>query len=573
MIRTELEENVDRDEAAVVPRESVPIRIGVPLLPFIDGEPSGGRGGKSSLIDPSTGEPFATVAHAGTDDVERAVDAAVRGLALWRGTEFEERGRHLRVLSRLILESAEEIAELIAREQGKPRIEALSQEILPALDHLKFIIRHAERYHAGLSVDPRHPYYAHKRAHYLYDAVGVIALVTPSPIPFAIPLIQVAAALAMGNSVVLKPSERTPLSALRIGELCAQAGVPAGVVNVIPATSDEALRLVAHEKVDKVFVTGGLGAGQAVMTTAGCVPRPVVLSLGGNHASIVAGDADVQRAARGIVWGALANAGQNCGSIQRVYVEERAASRFVECVLEEVDKIRVGDPQTPGVDLGPMETEERRQRVQDLVEQAVVLGARLLRGGVKIEGPGYYYPPTVLLDPPNDCPLMREEVLGPVIPIVVVESLERAIMLANDSDYALSSSGWTKSKETAERLMVGLQAGVVTINDVLYSFGEPAATWSGLKMSGIGQNHGTPGLREMSRQRFVSFDANALEAPLGAYPYDETSNRILTAGIKHLHGRGRWARMRALLRLLSIKRFRDRVPSRSLIWSGKRQIK
>ena len=202
-----------------------------------------------------------------------------------------------------------------------------------------------------------------------------------------------------------------------------------------------------------------------------------------------------------------------------------------------------------------------------------VAGARLLRGGVKIEGPGYYYPPTVLLDPPNNCALMREEVLGPVIPIIVVESLERAIMLANDSDHALSSSGWTESKETAERLMVGLQAGVVTINDVLYSFGEPAATWSGLKMSGIGQNHGTPGLREMSRQRFVSFDGTALEAPLAAYPYDETSNRILTTAIEHLHGRSRWGRLRALVRLLRIKRFRDRVPARSLVWSGKRHIK
>ena len=573
VIGTEFEESNDRDKVAVAPRESVPIRIGVPLLPFIDGEPSGGRGGRSTLVDPSNGEPFACVAHAGPEDVERAVDAAVRGLALWRGTAFEERGQHLRALSGLVYESAEEIAELIAREQGKPRVEALAQEVLPALDHLKFIIRHAERYHAGLSVDPRHPYYAHKRAHYLYDAVGVIALVTPSPIPFAIPLIQVAAALAMGNSVVLKPSERTPLSALRIGELCSQAGVPAGVVNVIPAPPEEALRLVAHEKVDKVFVTGSLGAGQAVMTTAGCVPRPVVLSLGGNHAAIVAGDANIRRAARGIVWGALANAGQNCGSIQRIYVEERAASRFVECVLQEVDRIRVGDPQTPGVDVGPMENDARRQRVQDLVEQAVVAGARLLRGGVKIEGPGFYYPPTVLLDPPNDCALMREELLGPVIPIIVVESLERAIMLANDSDHALSSSGWTESKDTAERLMVGLQAGVVTINDVLYSFGEPAATWSGLKMSGIGQNHGTPGLREMSRQRFVSFDGTPLEAPLAAYPYDETSDRILTTAIEQLHGRSRWGRFRALARLLGIRRFRDRVPARSLIWSGKRHIK
>ena len=572
MIGTKLEEFAGRADAADAAQGSEPVDLGAPLQPFIDGEPSGGCGGLTSLIDPSTGEAFACVTHAGPEDVESAVEAAVRGLALWRGTAFEERGQRLRHLSRLIYDNADQIAELISREQGKPRTEALAQEILPALDHLKFIISHAERYQGGLSVDPRHPCYAHKRAHYLYDAIGVIALVTPSPIPFAIPLIQVATALAMGNAVVLKPSERTPLSALRIGELCAQAGFPAGVVNVIPAPAEEALRLVAHEKVDKIFVTGGLQAGQTVMATAGCVPRPVVLSLGGNHASIVAGDANVQRAARGVVWGALANAGQNCGSIQRVYVEERVASRFVEHVLGEVDRIRVGDPHTPGVDLGPMETEERRQRVHDCVQQALASG-RLLRGGIKVEGPGYYYPPTVLLDPPNDCALMREEVLGPVIPIIVVESLERAIMLANDSDFTLSSSAWTESKDTAERLMVGLQSGVVTVNDVLYSFGEPAATWSGSKMSGIGQNHGTPGLREMSRQRFVSIDSVPLEAPLAAYPYDETAEDILHTITEQLHGSSRWARLRALTHLLRIKRFRERVSVRSLLWSGKRQIR
>jgi acyl-CoA reductase-like NAD-dependent aldehyde dehydrogenase len=333
------------------------------------------------------------------------------------------------------------------------------------------------------------------------------------------------------------------------------------------------MRLAAHDRVDKVFVTGSLETGRTVMATAGCAPRPVVLSLGGNHASIVAGDADVQRAARGVVWGALANAGQNCGSIQRVYVEERAASRFVECVLGEVDRIRLGDPDAGEVDLGPMETDERRQRVHECVEKAIIGGARLLRGGVKIEGPGYYYPPTVLLDPPQDCALLREEVLGPVIPIVVVESLERAIMLANDSIYALSSSGWTNSKETAERLMIGLQAGVVTVNDVLYSFGEPAATWSGYKMSGIGQKHGTPGLREMSRQRFVSFDSVSLEAPLAAYPYDETADRIFDLVTEQLHAPSRWKRLSSLLRLLGIPRFRARVPTVSLLWSGKRSIR
>lgn len=542
-----------------------------PILPLVDGRPCGGDGKLLGDIDPSTGKPLGIIAFAGPGDVDRAVESAAFSAALWRGTSFEERGARLRKLAELVRVQADEIAELIAREQGKPRLEALTLEILPALDHLRFIIWHAERYHAGLAVEPRHPFYVHKRAHYLYDAIGVLALITPYPLPFAIPLIQVAAALAMGNSVVLKPSERVPLCGLRVGELCAQAGFPPGVINVVPGLPEAGMQLAAHPKIDKVFVTGTLDAGQHVMATAGCGPRPVVLCLGGKHSSIVAGDADVERSARGVVWGALANAGQNCGSIERVYVEERVAPRFLEEILQQVDAVRVGNPLEPDVDMGPLSSAERRAEVHRQVTEAVEGGARLVRGGKPTEGPGFFYPPTVLLGPPPDCRLMREETLGPVIPITMVESVERAILLANDSEYALCASGWTASPDQAERMMVGLQAGVVTINDVLYSFGEPAATWSGYRKSGMGQNHGTPGLREMSRQRFVSFDPMPAEAPVYAYPYDDEAHAVAEASVRYLHEPRRFSRLRALLRLMRMKRFRLRVPGRSLISPRRRQ--
>lgn len=542
-------------------------------LPLIDGEPVDGAGATTDLVDPATGQPFARVRLAHPDDIERAAEAAARASSLWRGTEFAERGRRLRRLAALIHTEADALSELVAREQGKPRVEALTQEILPALDHLRFIIRHAERYHAGLTVDPRHPFYAHKRAHYLYDAVGVVALITPSSLPFAVPLVQVAAALAMGNSVILKPSERTPLCALRLGELCSEAGFPAGVVNVVPATPGETLQLAAHAKIDKVFVTGGLEAGQTVMAVAGCAPRPVVLCLGGKAPSIVAGDADVPRAARGVVWGALANAGQNCGSIERVYVEERVASQFLDEVVAHVDTLTVGNPLDDGTDVGPLLFPERRDEVHRQVTEAVAGGAKLLRGGTVPTGPGFYYPPTVLLEPPADCRLMRDETLGPVIPITVVESVERAILLANDCEYALTASGWTSSTEKAERMMIALQAGVVTVNDVLYSFGEPASTWSGFRKSGIGQNHGTPGLREMSRQKFVSFDPLPADAPLYAYPYDDEAGALARASLEYLNA-GRWgARLSALARLLRVRRFRRRIPVRAFLSNRRRQVR
>lgn len=512
------------------------------------------------------------VACAGPEDIENAVDSAARSWSLWRGTPFSERGQRLRRLATLIHEQRHTIARLISTEQGKPYLEALTLEVIPALDHLRFIIHHAERFQAGLTVEPRHPFYTHKHAHYLYDSIGVVASVTPSPLPFAVPMIQVAAALAMGNAVVLKPSERTPLSGLRVGELCTQAGFPAGLVNVIPALPKHAMHLVLHQKVDKVFVTGSVNAGQSIMAMSGVTVRPVVLSLGGKHASIVAGDADVMRAARGIVWGALANAGQNCGAVERVFVEERAASRFMDALLAEVDRVRSGAPMEIGTDMGPLISREHREAVHAQVQDAVRQGGKVVRGGRIPEGPGFFYPPTVVLDPPTDCRLMREETLGPVIPVVFTESLERAMMLANQTDYALSASGWSQSAETAERMMVGLRAGVVTVNDVLYSFGEPASTWSGYRKSGVGQNHGTPGLREMSRQRFVSFDPAAVEAPLFAFPYDAAAAELAESAVDYLNRGGRLRKLAALWKLARMARFRRRAPLRRLLAATRRQL-
>jgi succinate-semialdehyde dehydrogenase/glutarate-semialdehyde dehydrogenase len=207
--------------------------------------------------------------------------------------------------------------------------------------------------------------------------------------------------------------------------------------------------------------------------------------------------------------------------------------------------------------------------VHEQVSEAVLFGARLLRGGQVPDGPGFFYPPTVVLDPPEGCRLLQEETLGPVIPIVTVESVERAIQRANDNAYALTASGWTRSEDTAERLMVGLQAGVVTINDVLYAYGEPAATWSGFKRSGLGASHGRSGLKEMSRRRFVSYDGMAAEAPAFAFPYGAEAGSSVASVMDALHAPKRWTRGLALLRLVRSPRFRARTPWRSFLLAWK----
>ncbi len=524
----------------------------------LDGEIPIERGRHTIVsVCPSTGMPYQEVPCDGPEEIDAAVEAATHASALWRGSSCEERRRRLEKFAEVILARAHEIARLIAVEEGKPVTEALALEVLPALNHLRFMARQAASLQGG-PVLAAHPLYAHKTVREVYDPLGVVALVTPYPLPFALPTVQIGAALAMGSAVVLKPSELTPCCGLKILELCEQAGLPAGLVSVVITGREPTLQLVAHPRVDKVYFAGSTETGRQVMATAGCAPCAVVLSLGGKHPSIVASDADVPRAARGVVWGALANAGQNCGAIERVYVDAHVAARFVDDVLAEVDRVRVADPLESGTDMGPLASELRLEEVHRQVTEAVQAGARLLRGGTPEPGPGFFYPPTVLLDPPPHARLLREETLGPVIPIVVVDSLERAILLANESDYALAASGWTASSVTAARMMSGLQAGVVTINDVLYAFGDPSSTWTGHRASGIGSTHGLAGLREMSRRRFVSYDASRAEAPVFAFPYDAEAANVAGATLQAIHGATIARRLVGTLRLLRGRRFRAR---------------
>ncbi len=515
--------------------------------------------------DPAKGELFAEVRCVSPEQVDEAINTASLAFAMWKGTPASERLQAVHRLTDLIRDQADRIAAQISREQGKPVQEALAQEILPALDHLNFLATHAEETYSGRPIQPRHVFFAHKQVHYLYEPFGLVAIATPYCMPFLLPLVQIASALTMGNAVLFKPSELTPMTGILIGELCRDAGFPEGIMQVLPMQRDEAMFLVSHPGIDKIFLTGSPESGRQVMAIAGCMPKPVVLSLGGKSPAVVADDADLERAAQGIVWGALANAGQNCTAVEQVFVTEGIASRFTEMVLRKVDALTMGDPAMGNVDIGPLISAWRRRHVHSQVQEAVQAGARLLRGGQIPNEPGFFYPPTVVLNPPIDSRLMTEETLGPVISIVVCDSVERAIFQANQCDFALSASGWTGGRENAERMMSGLHAGIVTINDVLYAAGEPAATKSGYRMSGLGNLHGIAGLQEMCRRRFVTSDLKRLDGPLFSFPYDQEHGVLGAAAVALLHGRSLMRRARGLVRLLTMRRFRRRVPGRFLL--------
>ena len=523
-----------------------------------------GRAGRRAAVNPATGRPFAEATLLDAAQVHEAVDAARRAFPAWSARTFRERGQVLLRVQELLLAQAEDVAALIEREQGKPAAEAHLVEVFPALEALDHLAGHAEELLRDDAVESHTLLLAHKDARLVYAPLGVILAITPWNYPFSISLTNVAAALIAGNTVVLKPAPATTLIGLRIGALFQEAGVPEGVVSVLAVDDGIAAALVEDPRVSKIVFTGSVATGKKVMAAAAKNLTPVVLELGGKDAAVVCRDADLDRAAKGVVWGAFVNAGQTCASVERVYVEQAVAEAFTAKVVEETRRLRVGDPAAGEVDVGPMTMERQRQIVIEHVADAVARGARVVVGGAAPEGPGYFYPPTVLTGVDHTMRIMREETFGPVLPIMAVPTLDEAIRLANDSDYGLTASGWTRDAETARRLERELQAGVVTINDCVYSYGEPTAPWGGVKRSGVGRVHGLAGLREMTQVKYVSRDRG--RAPmLWWYPYGPDLARVAASAGPALHARSAWSRLRHLARLLGSPRFRGRVSLGALL--------
>ncbi len=505
-----------------------------------------GRGGVRPVVSPATGESFAQVSLLDGAQAGAAVEAARSAHPAWAALSFRERGRFLLKLREVLLEEADGLAALIAREQGKPEAEAQAVEIFPSLEALKHLALHAEDVLREDVVESEVLLFAHKDARLVYAPIGVVLVITPWNYPFAISLTGLAAALMAGNTAVLKPAPSTTLIGFRLGAMCRKAGFPDGVVSVVAADDSVAQALVEDPRIGKIVFTGSVATGKKVMASAAKNLTPVVLELGGKDPAIVCKDADLDRAAKGIVWGAFLNAGQTCASVERVYVERAVAEPFLAKVVEETRKIRVGDPSKGETDMGPMSLERQRRIVVEHVEDAKARGARILTGGEKPSGSGYYYPPTVLADVDHSI------------------SLEEAVLLANDSEYGLTASGWTRSPETGRRLQERLAAGVVSINDCVSSYGEPSAPWGGIKHSGIGRTHGLLGLREMVQAKYVTRDGSRGPA-LWWYPYGEGYRRLMQTANRALHSSSPFARIAAQLGFTRFARFWRRVSAWSLV--------
>jgi len=530
-----------------------PARTFAPRHSWVAGRELSGRGGTRPAVNPSTGEPFAEVTLLDTDQAKEAIAAAHVAFPAWSRSPFRERARLLDRLRQAVVDEALDLARLVEREQGKPAAEAYAAEILPSLEALKHLSAHGEELLRDDVLEAQQLLLAHKEARLVYAPIGVVLVITPWNYPWGLTLPAVAAALVAGNTVVLKPAPATTLVGLRLGELAQKAGLPAGTVSVLAVDDTVAASLVEDPRLGKIVFTGSVATGKRVMAAAAKNLTPVVLELGGKDPAIVCRDADLDRAARGIVWGAFLNCGQTCASVERVYVEREVAEPLLQRIVAETRGLRTGDPSRGEVEVGPLTMERQRRIVEEHVKDALGRGARALTGGEALPGPGFFYPPTVLAGVDHSMTVMREETFGPVLPVMAVDSLEEAIRLANDSPYGLTASGWTRSEATAERLQRELVAGVVTINDHASSFGEPTAPWGGTRWSGIGRTHGLLGLREMVQPRYVSLDRGR-GPELWWYPYDREFAGLMRSAAPALYSTSRWQRIKAQLSLVRFGR-------------------
>jgi acyl-CoA reductase-like NAD-dependent aldehyde dehydrogenase len=453
--------------------------------------------------DPATGAEIGRAPLASPAEVYEAVRRARKAQPAWGALSFRERRRVILQAREFLLSECDEIARLISRETGKPATEALSMEIVPTLDAMHYFAHASEQLLIPEKIDIGQYGMMGRSSRLVFRPLGVIGIISPWNFPLATPAQEVVMALMAGNAVVLKPSELTPLIALKIGELFSRAGLPPGLLEVVTGDGSTGAALI-DARVDKIMFTGSVATGKRVAAAAAQYLTPVVLELGGKDPMVVLEDADIENSARGAVWGAFANSGQACASVERCYVAESMAAKFIEHVVAETKALKQGLGTEASVDVGAMSNERQLEIVEAHVNDAVERGAKILTGGRRGKNPdGFFYEPTVLINVDHDMTIMRDETFGPALPVMTFKTEDEAIKLANDSVYGLTASVWTKDIARGRRLAERIEAGTVMVNEVVYTHGIAQTPWGGVKDSGYGRTHGRMGLLEMVMPQHV----------------------------------------------------------------------
>ncbi|HEX4107285.1 MAG TPA: aldehyde dehydrogenase family protein [Solirubrobacteraceae bacterium] len=456
---------------------------------FLDGAAQPLQGESLSISNPGTGEPVGRAADAGPELVEAAVRSAEAAFGEWSRRGYAERGQILHRAAEAFAAHVEELAPVLVAEQGKTAREA-KIELHKAAETLEHYAGMAKQVR-GVTVHGLDP---GVDGRVIRLPLGVVAAIVPWNFPTTLLCNKLGPALLCGNTVVAKPADSTPFTTLRLAEILTEAGIPPGVLNVVtgvgPRTGEA---LITHPRVRKVAFTGSTPTGERVAALAAAGAKRVTLELGGSDPMIICDDADLRAAASAASMGRFYNCGQACLAIKRLYVFDSVADEVIGAVVEKAKRLRLGVGSEPGAQLGPLHSARQLQLLERQVQESVDAGGELLTGGLRPEDPalagGHFYEPTVVLQPPHDSPMAREEVFGPALPIWRVSGLDEALALANDSPFGLGSSVWTGSLQTAERAAAELHCGYTWINSPTKVYDE--LPFGGLKASGYGKEHGS----------------------------------------------------------------------------------
>ncbi|HET6972899.1 MAG TPA: aldehyde dehydrogenase family protein [Pyrinomonadaceae bacterium] len=477
-------------------------------------------------VDPSTGEEIGRVPLLDETEVAAAVARARAAQPAWAKLSYHDRARFILRAREVVLEQVDEIANLVSRETGKPVTEAIAMEIVPTLDLMHYFADNAKQILKRKRVGLGQYNYMARTSYIVYKPLGVVGIISPWNFPWATPLDEVVMALMAGNAVVVKPSELTPLTALKIADVFKQAQLPDGLLEIVTGDGSTGAALV-EAGVNKIMFTGSVNTGKRVAEAAAKHLTPVVLELGGKDPMIVFEDANLENAARAAIWGAFCNSGQACASIERCYVHASIADKFVELVIKETKRLKQDKPSTGDIDVGAMTNQEQLEIVEDHVSDAIQRGAEVRAGGHRLnESAGWFHEPTVVTGVDHSMKLMRDETFGPVLPIMTFRTDEEAVRLANDSIYGLTASVFTRDLERGKRIAEQIDAGTVMINEVVYTHAVAQTPWGGVKQSGYGRTHGSLGLLELVSAQHIHVNAMPGLADVWWFPYSKRAGQL-----------------------------------------------